>query len=270
MDANEFDRISNLVVSKQWDAHDAFRPDGRTMLDMLVELLTPLKPLERVLVSDLLADYLVVWEYNEEVIETLNQIVERSEGKPIIVSPVKDFKAQKVKSGSALTFEFNRHIHFFPDSKFTFTEDPSSDRFQSFKGFRVLVDDFIGSGNQFLEMTEYLAENNCSSDANLVTAIVIQEEGKQKLEEAGFQVYSPHERTKSIKRLVTDEGYDNTDAYGLYDEIEARLGCHDDFKRGFGQSEATVTLKKTPNNTLPIFWYQGKNSWPAPFPRPRS
>ena len=240
------------------------------MLDMLVELLTPLKPLERDLVSDLLDDYLVVWEYKLEVVKILKKIVEISQGKPIIISPVKDFKAQKVKSGSSLTFELNTYIHFFQDSKFTFTDDPSSDRFQNFEGFKVLVDDFIGSGNQFIEMTEYLADNEFSSGTDLVATIVIQEEGKQKLEEAGFQVYSPHERTKSIQRLVTDEGYDQTEVYGLYDKIEERLGCHDDFKRGYGQSEATVTLKKTPNNTLPIFWYQGRFSWPAPFPRPRS
>lgn len=270
MDANEINKINQIVLREKWDSLDGVRPDGKTMLDILLDFMSPLSRNERDLVTDLLDEYLVIRDYNREIIDIMNEIIRLADGQSIIITTVKDYSSQKVKSGAALSFEINSHTHFFPNQHFLFAEDPASERFQNAKGFKVFVDDFIGSGNQLLTMSEYLIEKKLSADADLVVAIVIQEDGKRSLEKAGYTVFSPHQRPKSIQNLIAKSGRNHDDVYAIYDAIEARLSCHADYYRGYGQSEATVSLKKTPNNTLPIFWYQGQNKWPAPFPRPRN
>lgn len=270
MDAKEFERLSSVVSSKHWDVYDKVRPDGKTMLDVLVEFISPMEPLERQIVSDLLENYLVIRDYSHIIIDLLKEISERSNGRAIAISAVKDYTATKVKSGAALTFEMNSNTHYFDGIKFTFCEDPASERFQDFDGFKVLVDDFIGTGNQFLDMSKYLEKNGFKKEVDLVAAIAIQQEGKLNLEKNGFNVFSVHERPKSIQNLIDRSGRSAEEVYKIYDGIELRFDCPHNYKRGYGQSEAAVSLKKTPNNTLPIFWFQGKKKWPAPFPRPRS
>ncbi|MFD0860261.1 phosphoribosyltransferase [Roseovarius aquimarinus] len=270
MDATEFDRLSGIVSTKNWDAYDKVRPDGKTMLDVLVEFIYPMEPSERQIVSDLLENYLVIKEYSHIIVELLKEIIIQSKGRPIAISAVKDYTATKVKSGPALTFEMNSNTHYFEGVSFAFSEDPKSKRFQDFDGFKVLVDDFIGTGNQFLDMSNHLYKNGFKKDVDLVVAIVIQEEGKLNLENNGFNVFCVHERPKSIQQLIALSGRPASEVYKIYDEIELKLDCPDEYKRGYGQSEAALSLKKTPNNTLPIFWFQGNKKWPAPFPRPRS
>lgn len=270
MNLRELTRLGELVATNRWDAFDDVRPDGKTMVDILVKFMSPLETVERDIVTTILEDYLVISEYQREVVAILTEIVSRAKGKAIIISAVKDFGANKVKSGAALTFDFNSSIQYFPDQKFVFSEDPSSPRFQKFVGFKVLVDDFIGTGNQFKEMGQKLEDLGHSSEVDLVAAIVIQEQGKVALEQAGYKVFAVHERPMSIQDLINKTGKNAADVYKVYDGIEAKIACSDEYKRGYGGSEAAVTLKKTPNNTLPIFWYQGINNWPAPFPRPRS
>lgn len=270
MDAIEFEKIRNIVSSGNWDAYDDLRPDGKTMLDLLVELVSPMKPPERQIVSSLLENYLVIKEYGRIVIDLLYEIVRQAEGQDIIISTVKDYSSTKVKSGAALTFEMNSSIHYFEGVRFAFAEDPKGDRFQKFKGFKVLVDDFIGTGNQFLDMCKHLDDGGFDKKVDLVVAVAIQSEGKSNLEGNGFNVFAAHERPKSIEQLILQSGRPSREVYEIYDAIEARTFCSAKYKRGYGASEAAISLKKTPNNTLPIFWFQGDEKWPAPFPRPRS
>lgn len=270
MNLEEIDKLKFMISSKKWDAFDDVRPDKKKILDVLLSFLADLDRVEREFVTDILDNYLLIKEYQREVITILGEIVRRSKGRRVIISAVKDFNADKVKSGTALTFEFNSAANYFPDHEFVFAEDPTSDRFQKAKGFKVLVDDFIGSGNQFLEMKGVIENKGLSAAVDLVAAIVIQREGKQALINAGYDVFSIHERPKSIEALIAKSGKNAQDVYDVYDGIEARTNCSEKYKRGYEQSEATVTLKKTPNNTLPIFWYEGKYKWPAPFPRPKS
>lgn len=44
-----------------------------------------------------------------------------------------------------------------------------------------------------------------------------------------------------------------------------------DYSFGYKESEALVTMTRTPNNTFPLYWFEAKldknNKWQAPFPR---
>ena len=270
MNIDEVDKLDKIIKSKNWDIFDDIRPDGKTTLDTLVRFMSDLEKNQRTLIYELLCEYLIVREYRKEVIHLLSKFVEKSEDRPILISSLRKFGEEKVKSGPAFTFEFNGCTDMFPEKMFSFAEDPSSKRFQEFKGYKVLVDDFIGTGNQCLEMIAALKLRGFLTDFDLIASIVIQEEGKLALENAGYNVIASYIRPKSIENLIQTSGRDKEKTYELYDAIEALTECPEKFRRGYGASEATVSLKKTPNNTLPIFWFQGKKRWPAPFPRPKS
>ena len=53
----------------------------------------------------------------------------------------------------------------------------------------------------------------------------------------------------------------------LLTQIENTLGVEEEFRLGFGGSANLITLIRTPNNSLPLFWLDKGRSHTAPFPR---
>ena len=53
----------------------------------------------------------------------------------------------------------------------------------------------------------------------------------------------------------------------LLTQIEDTLGVEEEFRLGFGGSANLITLIRTPNNSLPLFWLDKGRSHTAPFPR---
>ena len=49
--------------------------------------------------------------------------------------------------------------------------------------------------------------------------------------------------------------------------IEDALNVEEQFRFGFGGSANLITLIRTPNNSLPLFWLDKGRSHNAPFPR---
>ena len=91
---------------------------------------------------------------------------------------------------------------------------------------------------------------------------------KERLEAAGYVVLELELRGKGLERLAKRRRVPENTIYEEYDKLERKTKCSADYKRGRDQTEALVTMKATPNNTLPIFWWEGKIKWRAPFPRP--
>ena len=50
-------------------------------------------------------------------------------------------------------------------------------------------------------------------------------------------------------------------------EIEDILKVDSKYSFGFNQTEALISLIKTPNNTFPVYWYEKNGHSHAPFPR---
>lgn len=104
----------------------------------------------------------------------------------------------------------------------------------------------------------------------MVAAFVIQEDTVFDLFSQGLAVF----HGKTHKRAISGQGnigsFDEGLALRIYDQIESHLSVAEEYKRGYEQSEALITLKRTPDNTLPIFWSRKDKDgtkWPAPFPR---
>jgi hypothetical protein len=270
MNVNEVKRLAKIVDQQNWAAYDGLRASGETVLDALGLFLSGMDVRQRKLSLDILERYLIIKEYSVPAKQLLERIVAETDQEQIFISTVKDFGSEKVKSGASLSYEFSSLTNLFPQKNFSFFEDPTSEKFLASDGFCVLVDDFIGSGNQFLKMLTHLDENDIAVRCDCVAALIFQDEGRLRIEEKGYSTVHLHSRPKCLHEIAQLRGVEVAKIHEIYDAIEASTCCNPDYNRGYSSCEASVTLKKTPNNTLPIFWHEGRKKWPAPFPRPKN
>ena len=98
-----------------------------------------------------------------------------------------------------------------------------------------------------------------------VLALVAQEEGVDYIQKLGVELYVGETRRKGISDYYTDEEAEHR--LKLMEEIEDKMSVKRNYRLGYGQSEALVTMCRTPNNTFPVFWEEKGNMKLAPFPR---
>ena len=83
------------------------------------------------------------------------------------------------------------------------------------------------------------------------------------------------ENVKVYTAVVRKKGISDKYAIGIVEkkkcimhEIEDILKVDSKYSFGFNQTEALISLIKTPNNTFPVYWYENNSiKSKAPFPR---
>lgn len=266
MNAEELNRLSHLIETKGWSVYDGkLRGRGHTIEDVLVKFLSQMTGPQRELTLELLSEYYINKEYTDAAIDLLEALRGQTLD-TIKIAPVKVKDAAKIKSGDALVYEMDAAQDMIPGD-FLFSDDPFSQKFWVGAEKIVLVDDFVGSGDQFLEMIDSMRESGISVNIDFLATIVIQESGRSKIEDAGIPVVSLFTRPKALENLAVTTQRDIADLHDIYLSIEGNTNCNPFYSLGYMASEATVTMKKTPDNTLPIFWHDGDTGWLTPFPR---
>ncbi len=133
--------------------------------------------------------------------------------------------------------------------------------------FTIFIDDFIGTGKTALEFIEnYRITREGYNEKIVICCIAAMKSGIKKLKELGIEIYYSILAETAIKDFTSYSDKDKV--YRILDSIESRLIISDDYKRGYMESEALISLIRTPNNTLPMFWCskaKSGSSWPAPF-----
>jgi len=267
MDVTDLERLINLIDQKGWRIFDGkLRGRHDDIQSILVKFLSRMTRPQRSLTLDLLSDYLILKDYTDPAIELLDEICKNTNS-ALKVAPVKVQGATRIKSGDALVYEMDAHQSVVGSREIDFYDSPYSDRFWLGEGSRILVDDFIGTGDQFVEMIDNIGSDGADPKIDLVAALVIQEEGRKKIEDLGLRVISLHTRPRALEALAKSSGNDIAQIRDIYLRMEENTECSPFISLGYMASEATVTLKKTPDNTLPIFWHEEGSGWPAPFPR---
>lgn len=133
----------------------------------------------------------------------------------------------------------------------------------------VFMDDFVGTGETAeAAIQDYAWRHAMDGDQAIVVSLAAMSAGVARLRRFGVDVYAE----TILGRGVSDNPgvADKDAALDTLDRIEQRLHISRRFRRGYGGSEALITLLRTPNNTLPVYWVQkrkGGQDWPAPFPR---
>lgn len=124
----------------------------------------------------------------------------------------------------------------------------------------LIFDDFIGSGKYALDVLDELASADIPVENVIVCSLFISELGLRQLSSKKCLI-EYIEVTQSIIDKLSSREKD------LLIHIETVLGVKEDFKFGFGHSGNLISLLRTPNNSLPIFWLDKGRSHSAPFPR---
>ncbi len=131
----------------------------------------------------------------------------------------------------------------------------------------ILIDDFIGSGETARRAYNfYQNELKKDNDIPIVVALLGQERALQELRDQGLEIIVAHTRKRGISDSEKINDIEN--AKDMMKAIEDRLNIVPFYRFGFMSSEALIALVKTPDNTFPVFWFNGNvdgQPWPAPF-----
>lgn len=139
------------------------------------------------------------------------------------------------------------------------------------KSLVVFVDDFVGSGKTASETLTYFIENiKKDTDRLTVYSFVAMEKAITLITDMGIDFHA----FLGLPKGITDSGiFDNVeDASHTMLNLEMKMGIPRSLKFGYGKSETTATLMRTPNNTFPVFWFpvdKNGNKSRAPFRRIR-
>jgi hypothetical protein len=268
VNVNQLDRLDRIVAEKSWASFDFLCHPEKTVHQSLVDMLASLASNEVDLSLDFLEDYLIVRDYGRHARDLMAKIKELSGDQDVLFTPILDYQATRPKSGHALHYDMAQFSGLFNSNNASFLDDPKSEECQRHEGIHVSVDDFIGTGNQFLRMRDAVVNDGLNFGVTHIATICIQAEAFQTLKSEGFSVVALYIREKAMDLASVRRQSASAPLYEEYDTMVRKTGCSKAYRLGRDDSEALVTMKRTPNNTLAVFWTKGKkSSWPAPFPR---
>lgn len=124
----------------------------------------------------------------------------------------------------------------------------------------LIFDDFIGSGKYASEVLDELVSIGIPTSNVVICSLFISELGLQKISSKDCHIEYIEVAQSIIDKLLEKEK-------DLLKHIETSLGVKEDFKFGYGRSANLISLLRTPNNSLPVFWLDKGGSHSAPFPR---
>ncbi|HVS92169.1 MAG TPA: hypothetical protein VHE59_09070 [Mucilaginibacter sp.] len=267
--------ISRIFKTKKW-----FDKDNRELaFDGFCRLFTSLEPNQRELIVELADNYHWIshGEYQDRIIEAMQAISidELSDVEKIYFFPIiKPGDENKAKSGDHLLYIIKAFKQMMPN--YSHTQFEYLKTFEQITNLRLtpqerlfLVDDYIGSGETFDQCLIEIKKNpTLLSSLIKIVCIAVQEETQINLVMDGYAILT----TLVLKRGISDF---NVPPYieekkNLMREIERHIPGAKSFSLGYNETEALVTMARTPDNTFPVFWKKFRKEgkyFEAPFAR---
>jgi len=263
----QLSEIDDIILNKGWS--ELTNNKGDPLNKITFDLFERVNDHEEfVLLKSIIKRYFLCTDYDPFCFRMAKHIENIFHGERIIIIPVSD-KDHKIRSGHAVSYDLTR---FLDDEKFSemlILESLESvrDRIADFN--IIVVDDFVGSGSQFRAFVRKCAASYGLQPTNVyLYSIVMMAKARERVSDYCYAAVPMVEFSRSLSDPSELDKAMN--AIQVYDRIESRAKIGKTYRRGFLRSEALVSMKKTPNNTLPIFWCkndQNGQRWPAIFPR---
>lgn len=267
MSLEQLNEIDEILIEKGWI--DLKNNNGDIVANITFSLFERANDEEEyILLKNLITRYFLCKDYDKYCFEIAKHIESVFYGEKIILIPVSDERG-KIKSGHAIIYDLTRFLDENKFSEMLIRESLSSVHSRISEFNTIVVDDFIGSGSQFRTFVKKCTNSFGlqSSDVYLYS-IVMMEKARDRIRDYCYAAMPIYEFAPSLSSSL--ELAETFDPVAVYNRIEARANVGRNYRRGYLKSEALVTMKKTPNNTLPIFWCKNDsvdNFWPAIFPR---
>ena len=266
----DFARVQEIFIRKSWPIEDVF-DDG--VFNNFCNMLTGLDSEQRDLIISLTENFLWVQEneyakYFSLAFQSFVTSYDFSRGKKICFCPLlpeEDFG--KSKSSVYLLYSIKSHLAAiqkkYSDFSITYEDSPNFVDIDLIKnGYTLcLIDDYIGTGETVVRATKYFLNQEVTKDMMAIISLVGMNVGLSNLINIGYNIYTNVKCDKGLSYNANEAQIE------LMKNIEKAIKVTDDYKFGYKASEALVRMKRTPNNTFPIYWLHNKKNKYAPFPR---
>lgn len=276
-----FIELISVFKEQNWDIEES--TDGEnSVFDTFCKRLEELESdADRELMLELTRKYLVVnlEKYGKYMVDVFRKFIDRNKDKigktdVIHMFPVqdKDYPA-KTKSGNVMCYLFQgnlmRRFDEFRNKRIRIIE--TFDGLEKYKEdieCLLLVDDFVGTGDTILGCINLIEEKGVKKERIKALTLVMQEQGRNAVEEYGVEIYSAVLRNKAITDNYSIEEAEKKIAQ--MKNVGKRIKAKKELYLGYKESEGLVSMIKTPNNTFPFYWHEGKRDGKlcvAPFAR---
>lgn len=276
-----FIELISVFKEQNWDIEESIGGEY-SVFDMFCKRLEELESdADRELILELTREYLVVdlEEYGKYMIDVFGKFIDRNKDKigkteVIHMFPVqdKDYPA-KTKSGNVMCYLFQgnlmRRFAEFRNKRIRIIE--TFDGLEKYKEdieCLLLVDDFVGTGDTILGCINLIEEKGIKKEKIKALTLVMQEQGRNAVEKYGVEIYSAVLKNRAITDNYSMEEAEKKIAQ--MKNISKRIKAKKELYLGYKESEGLVSMIKTPNNTFPFYWHEGKRDGKlcvAPFAR---
>jgi hypoxanthine phosphoribosyltransferase len=268
-------RVFQIFSKNKWFSN----PNSDVVHTNLITMIADMTNDQKELIFELTERYLWITmpEYLDLITETINSIEEgKLKGvKRIFFFPIILPKDMGLSKSAPFILYSLKATHFlsakFKDIPCEVIEsynEINKVRFNS-NDLLFLVDDFVGSGDTVSATIKELLKNS-SLQISQINALVLvaQINTLDRLRTEGIQVYSLHKRNRAITDYYESPNLERK--IKTMRELEEYIPNLGGNTFGYNQTEAIVTMMRTPNNTFPIFWKDHKKMgkiFKAPFTR---
>lgn len=271
-----FFRLMDIFKLKDWDIDDNL---VNKVFEKFCHRLSDLNSDEkRDLVLDLTEKYtwIQIKMYESYFFGAFNDLFQSYEWKNFVSSEFRKGKlcitslslnVNQIKSGEFLLYLVQsvlmRTCSFFDNEQIYLHNSVEliNEKSDEFSGI-IYIDDYIGSGTSTLEKFATIEKVKCKK---FIVCLAAQQEAIKLIKsQLNVNVY-----TNSIqKRGISDNyvGEERNEKLNLMKEISNDLKASK-CPLGYNDTEALISLLKTPNNTFPVFWIENKKHKNAPFAR---
>lgn len=262
MDISEFTtKISILFSQKQCISSKPWRLEFPNALQNIIKIAENFNSDEIDLFYDLISryticDFAAYWSLTENSLNKIVKHLPNGINKVYVFPLVKPEDLQKSKSShtvvylyQSLTLRLSQRAPSFLFNKWKeLSQEPKNSNYCV-----LLVDDFIGTGSTAIACADdYVINKKVNKNSVLISSFYSMESGFNTVKNAGYNIITLHTMKKGITDYFSPKLLPAK--YQIIDGIETRQGIFNTLKMGLNQSEALITLLRTPNNTFPIFW----------------
>ena len=231
-----------LFINNKWALDKKlYHPDNQDLFNAICEFIDNIDEQDRPLVHSLLKNYEIINDYNAFIPQLIGAFSRRiDKAKNYYICPIVSELNTTIKSGHHFLYELKSFISARVNNNIIFIDSPFSSKFKALENdVIVFVDDFIGSGTQFLDVYRAVETKFSKKIESEVIAIQMQQEGFDSISQAGIRIHSINVRSKAISsgRAIGDISI--KDAMIIYDRIESVLAISNTYRLGFEKSEAS-------------------------------
>lgn len=282
------DRLNSIFIMKGWDIDE----DPNMPFERFSTNLARLEESDQLFILDITEKYNVykLSDYEEMLNQCLHNLNIRGyfDAKTIKICPLLPFTEKmeifeekvlryskgekKVKSSNLVCYLFKSNQISYKDylknTKFevsNYLEEKDILSLKNNESKLLLVDDYIGSGKTAESAINSYTHLGVPVENITVLSLLIDEAGKKNLQKIEVTTVSSNYENYSLKDF---EGYIDDEIREQVERIARKLKIAKAYWFGYADTMGLVSLVRTPNNTLPFYWFEKKDKdFYAPFPR---